>query len=391
MLSDRSLAWLRHLDGVTATSEDLLASALSVGLLARRTPAWTEPHLRILDRLIDRASTDRGVEARPGPNADPGPGADLGRDGSRLLLLLGLRAAFSPSGATSVPGRDPAELAEQLCQRWETAPLEDVSGSDDLGHVLDRALAGLGLRLHDTTNGTDLHQRAFAPWWDRVRASLVEPGTTTGDPVSTLTLALLLAPQAPDDARHLFDAGAAALTGDHQFGSPLQAERATALALLGARVWNAEGRAQELALTVESSPGVSFEGDTDGPRPFGSSSALLAMAEAIEVTKPNRGTEAGWWSALFTEPVAPCPQLVGVDFPDVALFRAEWINGVLHVGQAPSSENRQRWTTFRLVGDEPRMWYLTGIDGAMMDTAGSAVVVRVPQVRGELEFAPGSY
>jgi hypothetical protein len=37
------------------------------------------------------------------------------------------------------------------------------------------------------------------------------------------------------------------------------------------------------------------------------------------------------------------------------------------------------------------MWYLTGIDGATMDTAGSAIVVRVPQVRGELEFAPGSY
>ena len=37
------------------------------------------------------------------------------------------------------------------------------------------------------------------------------------------------------------------------------------------------------------------------------------------------------------------------------------------------------------------MWYLTGIDGASMDTAGAATVVRAPLVRGELEFAPGSY
>jgi len=383
MLSDRSLAWLRHLDGATVTSDDLLASALSVGLMARRTPAWIEPHLRILNRLIDRYPGDR--------SANTGADTSLDSDTGPLLLLLGLRATLSPDGTGSAAGRDSSELAEQLCQRWEAAPGEAGSGADletDLDAVLDLAVAGLGLRLHDATNGTDFHQRAFAPWWGRVRADLVETGSTLAtDPATTLTLGLLLAPQAPDDARHLFDVGVAALGDGHQFESPLLAERAEALALLGAREWADEDLARELASAIESSQRLSTDADTDGghplgPPPLGSLNVLLAMAEA---------TEAGHWSALFTEPMAPCPQIIGVDLPDVVLFRAEWVNGVLHVGQAPASENRQRWTTFRLVGDEPRMWYLTGIDGAMMDTAGSSVVVRVPQVSGELEFAPGSY
>ncbi len=383
MLSDRSLAWLRHLDGATVASDDLLASALSIGLLARRTPAWIEPHVGILDRLIDRYPNDHGA----GTDSSTGTGAEL--DSGPLLLLLGLRSALSLDGAGSGAGRDPAALAEQLCRRWEAAPTGGSGRGADLHGALDLALTGLGLQLHDTTNGSDFHQRAFAPWWDRVGVGLVEAGATiTGDPSTTLTLALLLAPQAPDEARHLFEVGVAALAGVQQPEPPHLVDRANALALLGAREWGGPGSVRDLAAAVESSQPPSPDDDPTGQHPLGSLSALLAMAEATETTET---TEAGQWSALFTEPVAPCPQVIGVDFPDVALFRAEWINGALHVGQAPLSENGQRWTTFRLVGGEPRMWYLTGIDGAMMDTAGSAVVVRVPQVYGELEFAPGSY
>ncbi len=375
MLSDRSLAWLRHLEGATVTSDDVLASALSVGLMARRTPAWIEPHVRILDQLVDRLDAD--LDTYSGTDIDSGP----------LLLLLGLRAALGLDDEGSGTAPDPGELAEQLCRRWEAAPADGPSLGDDLVPALDLALTGLGLRLHDTTNGTNFHQRAFAPWWDRVGAGIVEASTTpTADPATTLSLALLLAPQAPAEARQLFDAGVATLSRSQELAPPLLADRANALALLGAREWDAEGQVRELASAIDSSPLPSTDDDDDadaeGHHTFGSPNALLAMAEA---------TEAGRWSAMFTEPVAPCPQVIGVEFPEVALFRAEWINGALHVGQAPLSENGQRWTTFRLVGGEPRMWYLTGIDGAMMDTAGSAVVVRVPQVRGELEFAPGSY
>ncbi len=49
------------------------------------------------------------------------------------------------------------------------------------------------------------------------------------------------------------------------------------------------------------------------------------------------------------------------------------------------------WTEFRIVGVEPRLWWLTGIDGATMDVRSDCVVVRVPRVSGDLEFTPGSY
>ena len=86
-----------------------------------------------------------------------------------------------------------------------------------------------------------------------------------------------------------------------------------------------------------------------------------------------------------------CPQVVGIDFPAVALRRAEWMHGSLHLQLAPLQEAPDAHTGFRIVGAEPRMWYLTGIDGAMMDVTGSAVVMRVPLVHGELVFTPGSY
>ena len=46
---------------------------------------------------------------------------------------------------------------------------------------------------------------------------------------------------------------------------------------------------------------------------------------------------------------------------------------------------------FRLVGAEPRVWYLTGIQDVHMDTNGATVVMWVAMVHGELVFTPGSY
>jgi hypothetical protein len=330
MLSDRSLGWLRHIDRSADADDDPVWSALSVALLARRTPAWTERYRRILDRLIERL----GV-------LDPDP------ESGASLVLLGLRAGLDD-------GPDPVDSTHRELAAGLSRSLVSATVDDD---AVGAALVGLGLRLHDTVNGTDLHRRAFAPWWNRVGLSLVDRGASAdADSSTVLTLAVLLAPQVPDEARRLFDAARGRLDPARPDG------RAELLAGLLAREWGLDAPARP-----EGGP------TTD------------ALAAAVDAVGPGR------WTELFDVPVVDCPQVIGVEFPEVALDRAEWVRGSLHLHQSVTEEDPRRWTTFRLVGDEPRMWYLTGIDGASMDTAGSAIVVRVPRVGGELEFAPGSY
>ena len=118
------------------------------------------------------------------------------------------------------------------------------------------------------------------------------------------------------------------------------------------------------------------------PHPRGQYNAFLAAAEA---------TGPGMWERLSAAPLEPCPQVVDVDFPAIALTRAEWRSEALYLTLDPLVEDPKKWTTFRIVGVEPRLWYLTGIEGATMDVRPDAVVVRVPMVAGDLEFTPGSY
>ena len=118
------------------------------------------------------------------------------------------------------------------------------------------------------------------------------------------------------------------------------------------------------------------------PHPRGQFNAFLAAAEAAG---------PGMWSRLSAAPLEPCPQVVGIDFPDMALSRAEWIDGNLHLGLRPRVQNPKLHTTFRIVGAEPRIWYLSGIDGAAMDTQGSSVVVRVPMINADVDFVAGNY
>jgi hypothetical protein len=87
----------------------------------------------------------------------------------------------------------------------------------------------------------------------------------------------------------------------------------------------------------------------------------------------------------------PRPQVVDVDFPALALRRAEWVAGSLHLELAPERPDPAARARFQVVGIEPRMWYQTGIDGATTDVTSHAMVVHVPLVAGRLEFTPGSY
>ncbi len=88
---------------------------------------------------------------------------------------------------------------------------------------------------------------------------------------------------------------------------------------------------------------------------------------------------------------ATCPQVVDIDFPALALRRAEWINESLHLKLDHLHEQHGRFTTFRIVGVEPRLWYLTGINGTTMDVTAKATTVTVPLINGDLEITPGSY
>ena len=172
---------------------------------------------------------------------------------------------------------------------------------------------------------------------------------------------------------------------------PLRASRAFGSSLLLAREWGLDDLAARLSAAIEAS----YEPTWDGPRgeftwgmglneahPRGQFNAFLAAAEA---------GGRGMWERLSAAPLAMCPQIVGVDFPSVALTRAEWIDGSLHLRLAPLVENLRVRTHFQLVGAEPRQWDLTAPDGTTLELTSSALNISVPMVHGDLELTPGSY
>ncbi|MCP5024869.1 MAG: hypothetical protein GY929_01165 [Actinomycetia bacterium] len=208
---------------------------------------------------------------------------------------------------------------------------------------------------------------------------------------SSLTTAYYSAPQYPADARRLFDAGCISVGLNHEPELPLRATRAYGSSLVLAREWGLEEIEERLVAAIEASYEPTWNTDhgeftwgmgLNEPHPRGQYNAFLAAAEAAG---------PGMWERLSAAPLDSCPQVVDVDFPTMALSRAEWVGETLHVSLAPLVEDPQRTTTFKIIGGEPRMWYLTGLDGVTMDTAGSATIVRVPMVRADLEFGAGSY
>lgn len=208
--------------------------------------------------------------------------------------------------------------------------------------------------------------------------------------MGALTTAFYAAPQVPDDAHRLFAAGCAAAGFDRdEIATPLRAARGPASSLLLAREWELGDLEERLVAAIESSYEPTWnDGEftwgmgLDEPHPRGQFNAFLAAAETAG---PGR------WAALSAAPLASCPQVVDVDVPEVVFSRAEWSNGSLLLTLAPRVENPSRWTEFRIVGVEPRLWWLAGIDGATMDVRADCVVVRCPMVAGDLEFTPGSY
>jgi len=114
-----------------------------------------------------------------------------------------------------------------------------------------------------------------------------------------------------------------------------------------------------------------------------------AWTETHRAMQIELASHAGprWWD----DPLFACPQVVDVDFPTMAFDRAEWLGSSLYLGLAPAYEDPKVYTTFRVVGVEPRQWDIAGIDGAMVDAKANGVVVRVPLRRAAMSFTPSSY
>lgn len=126
------------------------------------------------------------------------------------------------------------------------------------------------------------------------------------------------------------------------------------------------------------------------PAPVEQLVAWAAVTPAWRERYEGALAAAGVSPAVALAGLPACPQVVGLD-ARVVLRRAEWVDESLFLELVPAEENPRVKVGFRLVGAEPRIWYLTGIQDVHMDTNGATVVMWVAMVRGELVFTPGSY
>lgn len=392
-LSDRSLGWLRHLHrrAQTADPADLVDSCYAMGFMAHTTPAWTEPYVAVLDQLIARHPARSSVDPESAGHA--GQEGDLGP----LMVLLGVRSMVDASAGDRADRRGRqhgttwthTEIAEQLAEKWFGAP---VAGVRDAAGVEPHQLvaAGLGLKLHDNRHGTDFHRRTYQPWWEHARTN------HHGLDADTAMVAFHAAPQHPEDARRLFETVFASADLDQGSGLDVLSDRTLGAGLILAREWVLTELEQRLMQVVQAAFEPRWNTDTgeftwsaglDGFDRTGqfSPDRLNPFFAAAEASGP------GMWQRLSAAPLESCPQVVGIDFPDMALSRAEWVGGNLHLGLAPRAEDATRSTSFRVVGAEPRMWDVHGVENARIESTMSGLNVRVPMVKTEMALIRSSY
>ncbi len=180
----------------------------------------------------------------------------------------------------------------------------------------------------------------------------------------------------PDDARRLFDAACDDIGFGATIATPLAPARAPAAALVLSREWAIPDLEQRVMEAIEAS----YEPTWDRARgeftwgmgleeshPRGQFNAFLAAAEA---------SSRGSWSRLSASPLPPCAQAVGVDFPAVALSRAEWSGDTLHITIVPLVEQPDQQTEFSVVGLEPgRGWKVVGAAGAHVSATAHGVKI----------------
>ena len=150
-----------------------------------------------------------------------------------------------------------------------------------------------------------------------------------------------------------------------------------------ARDWGMTDLEERLATAIEAS----FEPTWDRTRgeftwgmglneehPRGQFNAFLAAGEAAAFRS---------WERLSAAPLEPCPQIVGVEVAEMALARAEWVDGSLHLKLAARREDSNQRTSFQLVGAESGNWEVAGSDDVSLDPTPTGLGIRVPMVNTE--------
>lgn len=363
-LSNRSSNWLVNEAG--STSADLY-SALALGLMAATTPAWTERYVELLDGAIARILTERpvGVDGR----TDPLLATDCFGYTARLMLLLGVRSTVRPDEVWSrltFTALSPTEftwtsndVADLVATRLQRPNDCTDDGSPSLSLL---AAASLGLQLvgHTVPEEAGL-------------AVAEAPATAcSADHLFTLFLASALAGDRSDTIEPLVDRALDVLVSSLRTGGSVDGETA-ALALALAR----ERDRRDIVTSLCERSNGRFEDDAAASHP--SAAALAAASGAGRLRRLAAGLDEA------------VPTVVDLDQSEASLIRAEWIDGALLLRFVAVDEDPGAWMTFRIVGAEPRLWYLTGIDRSWMDVTSSAVIMRVPRVSGTLELTPGSY
>ncbi len=296
-----------------------------------------------------------------------------------MLVLVGLRAMitddlgnqpFELAGDTpDGPGWTHRALAEVVAERLTTGAI----GGDGADRATRVAEAGLGLWLHDRCEGTQLHEDTFPGAWSSI----------DGAPASAMTTAVLLAPHAPDEARRSFEAASTIDAAGTTAGDALAV---AAQALLLAREWG-DAPAAEAAVTAAHAAAERLGADHDDLAGLVQRAELAAWAWWAAADAGGLGQ----WADRCGERRPTEAQLTEVGFPALVLRRAEWHNGFLNLRLAPRRADRATFTSFALVGAEPRVWWISGADNVTVEMTARVVTVAVPLIDAALEFAPSSY
>jgi len=195
--------------------------------------------------------------------------------------------------------------------------------------------------------------------------------------------------QVPDDAPRLFEAASesAGLTADPL--SRLRDPRGPAIALALSREWRITDLEGRLSRAIDAQFEPTWDHDRgeftwglglNEEHPRGQYNAFLATAEA---------SSPGAWTRLSAAPLEACPPVVGVDFPNVALARARWTNGVLFLRLDVHRADPRMLTTFRILDAEPnRAWSVVGAERSTIERDGDALVVTTPLQSGDLRIEP---
>ncbi len=292
-------------------------------------------------------------------------------------------------------------IAAHLHRQWTEAP-HGCHCENTKVWPFCLAGAGLGLQLHDLLRGTD-HHAVFDTWWqDTCRPkylhldgdALPEMATLYYDPILDvhhevpiafgMIPAVYLAPQVPDEARRLYEAGMTQM-GLWAPSGPIAppGPRQSALNLWLAREWALDDTADPLAAAVDEHYEPTWDASRgeftwgfqlDEPHPRGQYNGTMAAAQIA--------TEGSWWRLANVGPGNRFaePTVVDVDFPAVALREARWDadpgtrTGTLTVTPMAIGEPGGT-TSFRITNvAAPERWTAAGV----LRAVGADLVVDVP-------------